>query len=48
MQNQIDPLGLFAPALALPWLVEGLAYAGTAMAGILIGVGGNGGGGGRG
>ena len=26
VQNQIDPLGLFAPALALPWLVDGLAY----------------------
>ena len=39
VQNQIDPLGLFAPALAAPWLLEGLAYVGTAMAGILIGVG---------
>ncbi len=39
VQNQIDPLGLFAPALAAPWLLEGLAYVSTAMAGILIGVG---------
>ena len=39
MQNQVDPLGLFAPALAAPWLLEGLAYVGTAMTGILIGVG---------
>ena len=39
VQNQVDPLGLFAPALAAPWLLEGLAYVGTAMAGILIGVG---------
>ena len=38
VQNQVDLLGLFAPALALPWLLEGLAYVGTAMAGILIGV----------
>ncbi|WP_233441785.1 type VI secretion system tip protein TssI/VgrG [Aggregatibacter actinomycetemcomitans] len=39
VQNQTDPLGLFAPVLAAPWILEGLAYAGTAMAGILIGVG---------
>ena len=39
VQNQVDPLGLFAPALVAPWLLEGLAYVGTAMAGILIGVG---------
>ena len=33
-------LGLFSPALAAPWLLEGLvAYVGTTMAGILIGVG---------
>ena len=39
VQNQVDPLGLFAPALAVPWLLEGLAYVGTAITGILIGVG---------
>ncbi|WP_237184416.1 RHS repeat domain-containing protein [Rodentibacter caecimuris] len=41
VQNQIDPLGLFAPALtpAVPWILEGLAYVGTAVAGILIAAG---------
>ena len=39
VQNQTDPLGLFAPALAAPWLLEALASAATAMAGILVGVG---------
>ena len=39
VQNQVDPLGLFAPALAAPWILEALASAATAMAGILIGVG---------
>ena len=39
VQNQVDPLGLFAPALAAPWILEALAYATTAMTGILIGVG---------
>ena len=39
VQNQVDPLGLFAPALAAPWLLEGLAYVGTAMAGILVAAG---------
>ncbi|MCR1837822.1 RHS repeat-associated core domain-containing protein [Rodentibacter caecimuris] len=38
VQNQIDPIGLFALALA-PWLMEGLAYVGTAVAGILIAAG---------
>ena len=37
--RKYNPLGLFAPALALPWLLEGLAYVGTAMADILISVG---------
>ncbi|WP_179108637.1 RHS repeat-associated core domain-containing protein, partial [Rodentibacter genomosp. 2] len=41
VQNQIDPLGLFAPALApaVPWILEGLAYVGTALTGILIAAG---------
>ena len=39
VQNQIDPLGLFPLVLAAPWLLKGLAYVGTAMTGILIGVG---------
>ena len=39
VQNQTDPLGLFAPALAAPWILEALASAATAMAGILVGVG---------
>ncbi|MCQ9124042.1 RHS repeat domain-containing protein [Rodentibacter caecimuris] len=41
VQNQTDPLGLFAPALApaVPWILEGLAYVGTAVAGILIAAG---------
>ena len=39
VQNQIDPLGLFPLVLAAPWLLEGLAYVGTAMAGILVAAG---------
>ena len=39
VQNQVDPLGLFAPVLAAPWLLEALAYTTTAMTGILVGVG---------
>ena len=39
MQNQVDPLGLVVQMIAASWLLEGLAYVGTAMAGILIGVG---------
>ena len=39
VQNQVDPLGLFAPVLAAPWILEALAYATTAMTGILVGVG---------
>ena len=39
VQNQTDPLGLFAPALAAPLLLEGLAYVGTAMVGILVAAG---------
>ena len=39
VQNQTDPLGLLAPALAAPWLLEGLVYVGTAMVGILVAAG---------
>ena len=39
MQNQVDPLGLMVQVIAASWLLKGLAYVGTAMAGILIGMG---------
>ena len=39
VQNQVDPLGLMVQVIAVSWLLEGLAYVGTAMTGILIGVG---------
>ena len=39
VQNQVDPLGLMVQMIAAYWLLEGLAYVGTAMTGILIGVG---------
>ena len=39
VQNQVDPLGLMVQMIAASWLLEGLAYVGTAMTGILIGVG---------
>ncbi|MDC2825538.1 type VI secretion system tip protein TssI/VgrG [Rodentibacter pneumotropicus] len=39
VQNQTDPLGLFALAPAVPWIWEGLAYVGTALTGILIAAG---------
>ena len=39
VQNQVDPLGLMVQVIAASWLLKGLAYVGTAMTGILIGVG---------
>ena len=39
LQNQVDPLGLVVQVIAASWLLEALAYATTAMTGILVGVG---------
>ena len=39
VQNQVDPLGLVVQVIAASWLLEALAYATTAMTGILVGVG---------
>ena len=39
VQNQVDPLGLVVQVIAASWLLEGLAYVGTAMAGILVAAG---------
>ena len=39
VQNSVDPLGLFAIAPAAPWIWKGLAYVGTALTGILVGIG---------
>ncbi|WP_228064786.1 RHS repeat-associated core domain-containing protein [Muribacter muris] len=35
VQNQIDPLGLFA--IAIPWVISGLEYVVSAVAGLMIG-----------
>ena len=40
VQNQVDPLGLVVQVIAASWLLEALAYATTAMTGILVGGGG--------